>query len=147
MGGRPPPLSSPTRGEEAKVWRLLDANTNRAREGLRVVEDTARFVLDRPEASTALRGLRHKLDELVRAHYGTLLQNRDVETDSGRTRSATPHRGGVPALLASNFKRCEEALRVLEEYGRVVSPKAVSRVQSLRFQVYKWEKKLLQLQS
>ena len=129
---------------EKRIWRLLDANTNRAREGLRVVEDTARFVLDRPEASTALRGLRHKLDELVRAHYGTLLQHRDVETDSGRTNTATPHRGGVLALLATNFKRCEEALRVLEEYGRVLSPRAVRGVQSLRFQVYQWEKKLLQ---
>ncbi len=113
---------------EDKVWRLLDANANRAREGLRVVEDTARFVLERPDASDALRKLRH----------------RDVETDPGRENAAAPHKEGVPALLASNFKRCEEALRVLEEYGRVVAPKAVSRVQSLRFQVYQWEKNLLQ---
>jgi thiamine-phosphate pyrophosphorylase len=129
---------------EKRVWRLLDANANRAREGLRVVEDTARFVLERPDASNALRGLRHQLDEVVRAHYGTLLKYRDVAGDSGRENVSTPHRAGVPALLATNFKRCEEALRVMEEYGRVVSPRAVKTVQSLRFQVYQWEKKLCQ---
>ena len=49
---------------------------------------------------------------------------------------------GVPALLAANFKRCEEALRVLEEYGRVMSPKSVKGAQALRFKVYQWERKL-----
>src|SRR4051812_14784541 len=120
---------------DEKVWRLLDANTNRAREGLRVVEDTARFVLERADASDALRNMRHRLDELVREHYTTLLKSRDVETDPGRENVAVPHKEGVPAVLASNFKRCEEALRAMEEYGRVVAPKAVSRVQALRFQV------------
>ena len=133
--------------KDSKVWRLLDATANRAREGLRVVEDTARFVLDEPQASSELRQLRHRLDQLVRRHYGTLLQHRDVETDSGRGNIALRHRQGVPALLAANFKRCEEALRVLEEYGRVMSPATVQGLQKLRFNVYQWEKKLLQPRS
>ena len=130
-------------GQEAKVWRLLDANANRAREGLRVVEDTARFILDRPDASTALRQMRHKLDQLVRGHYPTLLQHRDTASDPGRENPSKPHSGGVLGLLAANFKRCEEAFRVLEEYGRVVSPRAVKGAQALRYEVYQWEKKLL----
>ncbi len=123
------------------MWRLLDANANRAREGLRVLEDTARFILNRPDASRALRALRHGLDSLVRLHYRTLLQGRDIANDFGRTNRASPH---VKAgdLLAANFKRCEEALRVLEEYGRLLSPDAVTTVQKIRFEVYQWEKKL-----
>jgi thiamine-phosphate pyrophosphorylase len=121
---------------------LLDANFNRAREGLRVIEDTGRFVLNSPKASQAFRWLRHQLDALARAHYGTLLSARDTETDSGRANAAKRYRGGVPELLAANFKRCEEALRVIEEYGRVLSPGAVKKAQALRFEVYKWEKKL-----
>jgi thiamine-phosphate pyrophosphorylase len=128
---------------DAKVWRLLDANANRAREGLRIIEDTARFVLDRPEAAKAIRTLRHGLDELVRGHYKSLLLARDVEHDSGRANPAKAYKGGVGALLAANFKRCEEALRVLEEYGRVMSPKAVKGAQTIRFKVYQWETKLL----
>src|SRR3954468_2130684 len=132
------------RATDMKIWRLLDANANRAREGLRVVEDTARFVLERQDASDALRGMRHRLDEVVRKHYAALLKNRDVENDPGRGNGTSPHRGGVPALLASNFKRCEEAFRVLEEYGRVMSPRSVKTVQALRYGIYQWEKKLLQ---
>src|SRR5712691_6980438 len=92
----------------SRVWRLLDANANRAREGLRIIEDTARFVLDKPEAAKAVRVLRHGLDELVRGHYKTLLLARDVTHDSGRTNAAKGYKGGVGALLAANFKRCEE---------------------------------------
>ena len=126
----------------AKVWRLLDANVNRAREGFRILEDTARFVLDKPVAAQAMRGMRHGLDELIRKHYKRLVSARDVDHDSGRSNPAKPYKGGIRTLLAANFKRCEEALRVLEEYGRVMSPKAVKGVQALRFKVYQWETKL-----
>lgn len=127
---------------DVKVWRLLDANANRAREGLRIIEDTARFVLDKPDAAAAMRSLRHGVDELVRKHYRQLLSARDVEHDSGRANAAKPYKGGVKALLAANFKRVEEALRVLEEYGRVLAPDAVKKAQVLRFKVYVWETKL-----
>lgn len=128
---------------DPRVWRLLDANANRAREGLRVIEDTARFVLSRPAASKALRDIRHRLDALLRSRYRLLVTHRDVAADSGRTRQAVPYAEGVQSVLAANFKRAEEALRVLEEYGRLVSPSAVAHVQTLRFGVYQWEKKLL----
>lgn len=128
---------------DKKVWRLLDANANRAREGLRILEDTARFVLENASAAAGLRKLRHTLDAQVRRHYKQLLSERNVATDSGRKNVATPHKTGVPGLLAANFKRCSEALRVLEEYGRVISPKAVAHFQKIRFEVYGWEKKLL----
>jgi thiamine-phosphate pyrophosphorylase len=127
---------------DVKVWRLLDANANRAREGLRIIEDTARFVLDDAAAARAFRSLRHGVDELVRRHYKELLSARDVAHDSGRINAAAPYKGGAKTLLAANFKRVEEALRVLEEYGRVLAPGAVKKAQALRFQVYSWEKHL-----
>jgi thiamine-phosphate pyrophosphorylase len=127
---------------DKNIWRLLDANVNRAREGLRIVEDTARFVLDHAAAARAFRGYRHDLDALVRMHYRQLLSARHVESDSGRKNPAKPYKNGVTDLLAANFKRCEEALRVIEEYGRILSPKAVAKAQGLRFEIYKWEKKM-----
>jgi thiamine-phosphate pyrophosphorylase len=132
------------KAEPKAVWRVLDANANRAREGLRVVEDTARFVMNRQDAAEDLRLLRHRLDSIVRHHYSKLLKNRDVEKDFGRKNGTSPHSKGIPAILASNFKRCEEALRVLEEYGRLVAPRAVRAVQAIRYGVYQWEKKLQQ---
>jgi thiamine-phosphate pyrophosphorylase len=135
-------LKTPRRPTPAAVWRLLDANVNRAREGLRVVEDTARFVLGDAPAAKAFRGMRHALDRLVRAHYRTLLAARRVESDSGRANVSAVYEAGIPALLAANLKRAEEALRVLEEYGRLLSPQIVPKVQALRFEVYAWEKRI-----
>src|ERR1700690_3776408 len=96
---RPSPQPSPRgRGRHSVtgegIWRLLDANANRAREGLRIIEDTARFVLDKPQAAKAFRVLRHGLDGLVRDHYKTLLSARDVAHDSGRANAAKPYKGG-----------------------------------------------------
>lgn len=165
----------------ALVWRVLDANANRAREGLRVVEDTARFVLNHPQAASAVRSLRHRLDGIVRNYYGEFLRHRDIERDVGRENPSLRYnclsgeskippsppfvkggsfrkcpplikgglRGdlgrptGFRTLLAANFKRCSEALRVLEEYGRVMSPQSVRNIQAVRYQVYQWEKRLL----
>src|SRR5258705_10100006 len=93
------------RVRQSKIWRLLDANANRAREGFRILEDTARFVLDKPEAAKALRAMRHELDELVRSHYKKLLSARDVNHDSGRSNAAKPYKGGLSALVSANFKR------------------------------------------
>src|SRR6185312_3135846 len=107
-------------GVDVRLWRVLDANVNRAREGLRIVEDTARFVLDEPGAARACRAMRHGLDALVRKHYKTLLAHRDVAQDSGRSNRSVPYRGGIDELLCANLKRCQEALRVLEEYGRIL---------------------------
>lgn len=129
-------------GNDAKVWRLLDANANRAREGLRILEDTARFVLENPNAAKSFRRLRHDVDSLVRMHYKKLLAARDVANDHGKTNSAVPYQAGLKELVAANFKRSEEALRVLEEYGRLLSPKAVKTAQKLRFETYKLEKML-----
>jgi len=128
--------------ENKAIFRLLDANFNRAREGLRIAEDTARFVMNRAPAAKALRSLRHRLDTLTRTHYPALLAARDIAQDSGKKNPAQPYTHGVSDLLTANFKRCEEALRVIEEYGRILSPKTVSEAQAIRFEVYRWEKRL-----
>jgi len=124
------------------IQRLLDANFNRAREGLRIVEDTARFVLNKADAAKAFRGLRHRLDALARVHYAELLAARNIEKDSGKKNPAQPYKNGVADLLAANCKRAEEALRVIEEFGRILSVETVSEAQAIRFEVYRWEKKL-----
>jgi len=128
------------------VWRLLDANANRAREGLRVIEDTARFILENAEAAKAFRTMRHSLDQLVRQHYHKLLEARNVQNDSGRANLAEPYKDGIHDLLVANIKRVEEALRVIEEYGRVLAPRAVRKAQSLRFEVYVWEFEIFRLE-
>jgi thiamine-phosphate pyrophosphorylase len=122
-----------------KVNRVLDANLNRAREGLRVLEDTARFVWNSPGLFRSLRDMRHELDRVTRAAYPRLVEARDSVRDRGRTAPETGRRDWA-GLVVSNFRRSQEALRVLEEYGKVISPGAATRFKKIRFELYSAEK-------
>jgi thiamine-phosphate pyrophosphorylase len=124
---------------DQRTLRVLDVNLNRAREGLRVLEDTARLVWDDARLFEELRSLRHALDKATRAAYPKLVAARDSESDPGRSlpeKKKRDRRG----LVAANFRRAEEALRVLEEYGKVLSPSAASRFKSFRYRLYSAEK-------
>lgn len=121
---------------------MIDANLNRAREGLRVVEDTARFVLGEDGAYKKARGLRHRLDKLTREIYPALLAKRDSRRDAGR-KIKEGKREDLGAVLAANFRRSQEAVRVLEEYSRLIAPGAGPALKEIRFAVYALEKKLV----
>ena len=102
---------------QIKYLRVIDANLNRAREGLRVIEDTARFVECNDTAFKELRKARHGLDKITRKIYPELLRQRDSRSDAGRV-IKEGKRKGMRSLLSANFRRVEESLRVLEEYGQ-----------------------------
>ncbi len=130
-------MSSTT--ERAGVLRVLDVNLNRAREGLRVLEDTARLVWEDKPLFEELRSLRHALDKITRAAYPKLVSARDSAGDPGRTVPEKKRRDWK-GLVAANFRRAEEALRVLEEYGKTFSPVSPARFKYLRYRLYVAEK-------
>ncbi len=124
------------------ILRLLDANLNRCREGLRVLEDTARFIFKDDGFFRSFRRERHKIDLLTRKLYPSLVQARNSLEDEGRTM----REGGRPnlhGLISANLRRCEESLRVLEEYGKLFSPRAGSEFKEVRFAVYQLEKEAM----
>jgi thiamine-phosphate pyrophosphorylase len=127
----------------APVLRVLDANLNRAREGLRVLEDTARFVWESSTLFRQLRGLRHALDRTTRAAYPRLVASRDSVRDMGRRMAETGARDRK-GLAAANFRRAQEAVRVLEEYGKVFSPGAAGRFKKIRFALYSAERRVVE---
>lgn len=120
----------------------MDANLNRAREGLRVLEDTARFVWNAPGLFARFRVARHALDRVTRRAYPALVASRDSTADLGRRMKETRRRSAA-GLVAANFRRVEEALRVLEEYGKVLSPRAAGGFKRIRFDMYTLEKEAL----
>jgi thiamine-phosphate pyrophosphorylase len=127
---------------DKKIFRLIDANANRCREGLRVIEDTARFIFEKETVYRDVRELRHLVDRLTRDLYPRLLRERDSASDAGR-RLAEGKRDDLGAVLAANFRRAEEALRVLEEYSRLIAPQAGPGFKEIRYKVYEAEKELL----
>jgi thiamine-phosphate pyrophosphorylase len=129
---------------DLKLYRVLDANANRAREGLRVVEEYLRLVCDDSSFSTRIKELRHAITEsVVSMQIGDKLINaRESDTDVGATDPKGPEgdRSDMLHIVTANLRRSQEALRVLEEYSKLVSTKACAQFKRLRFESYTLEK-------
>ncbi len=124
------------------VARLLDANLNRAREGLRVIEDTARFVWENEKLYKRVRAVRHELHHVTALSYKFLVAARDSGNDAGR-KMKEGSRISLAAVVGANIRRAEEAVRVLEEYSKVFSAKAGPALKKIRYQLYTLEKELV----
>ena len=130
--------------ELARIYRILDANSNRAREALRVAEEAVRFALERADLAEALKRLRHDLRAaLARLDAHRLLSARDTAGDIGTAIStdAERTRTGAADVGRAAFKRLTEALRAIEEYGKVVDPTMAAAVEQLRYRAYDLEKR------
>ena len=126
--------------------RKTDANLNRACEGLRVLEDAARFDLNREDLTAHCRRMRHELRSLFENRRLRLLDLRDSVSDVGVSVSQTARDDGRPnrlAVIAANAKRVQEALRVLEEAlkGEGLQAEA-KKAEALRFESYTLEKQV-----
>jgi thiamine-phosphate pyrophosphorylase len=131
---------------EKGILRLVDANANRAREGLRVAEDVARLLLNDEKAASELKRLRHRLTELCRsmAPDDSLLAERDSQGDLGRPAGFDSGEGpkDIRALVSRNMRRSEEACRVLEEVSCLVLDGLKGQFKELRYSLYDLEKAL-----
>lgn len=130
------------------VLRILDVNANRAREALRVMEETARFILDDADLTNAIKTLRHDLATIF-ASIPNLSANRNIEDDVGKTLTTKREgrRDSIADVVTSACKRLSEALRVIEEYGKILNiegaPTEFSRkIESTRYRGYELEKRL-----
>jgi thiamine-phosphate pyrophosphorylase len=125
--------------QETAVFRILDANTNRATEGLRVVEEYVRFSLDDSHLTGLAKQLRHDVTETVGSvPLAKRLAARETQYDVG-TRLSTDseiRRESMNDLLAANFQRVEQSLRCLEEYSKMVEPEIAARFETLRYRAY-----------
>ncbi|MCC7086071.1 MAG: thiamine phosphate synthase [Pirellulales bacterium] len=125
------------------VLRIVDAEANRAGEGLRVVEDYVRFVLDDRHLTEQVKQLRHDLEAALRPMaMADRLAARESLADVGAdisTRSESD-RTDAASVAAASFKRTQQALRALEEYTKLVDTTAARQVESLRYRFYTLER-------
>lgn len=124
------------------MFRLLDANLNRAREALRVLEDIARFGFNDRDSASELKSIRHSLAQVFQPLAEDLIANRDVNGDVQRSDRRRRIDRSLSGIVAANFKRAEEAIRSLEEGATVVRPALHAPLMSLRFKVYQLEKRM-----
>ncbi|NLY76313.1 MAG: thiamine phosphate synthase [Firmicutes bacterium] len=127
-----------------KLWRIVDAELNRIGEGLRILEDLARFYYENPNLTSELKQLRSKAAALANPFRSNLLKERDAERDPGRELSQKlrlDSRQDLSELLTANFKRIQEGLRSLEECLKILDYyETAKEYENLRFQAYSLEK-------
>ncbi|MFA5778661.1 MAG: thiamine-phosphate pyrophosphorylase [Elusimicrobiota bacterium] len=124
------------------ILRIIDANLNRSREGLRVIEDFSRFVMSDENLASVIKKQRHKIDKIARTVYPQLVSSRDSKNDVFR-RTKEPRKKNSFSVVVSNIKRAEESLRVLEEFSKIISASAGSKFKKIRFTVYDIEKEIV----
>lgn len=122
---------------ERNHLRLIDANLNRLREGIRVVEDIFRYIYDDKQTALKLKELRH-LSRLN--NYIELLETRDIKNDVLRSSiKSEQNREDLYSILIANFKRAQESARVLEEFTKLISIKDSENFKYIRYELYNLE--------
>ncbi len=120
------------------LFRVIDANLNRLKEGIRVIEDMARYSDNNKQLSRQLKDLRHMaiIDDIQ-----PLLQSRDAQNDVLRpTIASEMERSSIESIIIANYKRAQESSRVLEEIYKVVEPELSERFKHIRYELYTLEK-------
>lgn len=123
--------------------RIIDAAANRAGEGLRVVEDYLRFALDDRHLTSLAKQLRHDLAAtLARIPAADRHAARDTLGDIGTelATSGESSRADLPAVAAAGFQRLQQALRSLEEFSKLIDPRAAAAFEALRYRSYTLER-------
>src|SRR3989338_9892890 len=139
---------------QAQILRILDANFNRSREGLRVCEEILRFVLADKALTARIKKARHEVSDCLNRlsiPIGELIQARDVRSDVGKKVSHTEKiRRDAVGIFLANVERVKESLRVLEEASKLMDGRVsgqrpagfvAGRIKKIRFQIYAIEKK------
>ncbi|HLB27982.1 MAG TPA: hypothetical protein VJK47_02095 [Dehalococcoidales bacterium] len=134
--------------DSSKILRIIDANFNRISEGLRLLEEIARMLLDDAGLTQQLKSLRHGIIRGDISFQQKLLQSRDSAGDVGIDIEVAGEEKGkeLPIVLVANAKRVQESLRVLEELSKVpgVPPELESeKFKHARFKLYTIEQELM----
>ena len=132
---------------EGKIYRIIDANLNRAKEALRVCEDITRFILDDKKGTGQYKTIRHKLScifEFPAFKKKMVIKARDIEGDVGK--KSTPvefKRNNVKDIFYANSQRMKESIRVLEEFTKLIDRECAQEFKKIRYQVYALEKDIV----
>jgi thiamine-phosphate pyrophosphorylase len=131
---------------QQQILRIIDANINRISEGLRVLEDVARFVLEDVELCRRLKTIRHQLNSSVEEIGLHVIGTRDAVDDVGANFDVILDHRDLASIIRANAKRAQEGIRVLEELSKLPDLKALlssSLLKESRYKVYALEKILI----
>ncbi|MHC4424046.1 MAG: thiamine phosphate synthase [Planctomycetota bacterium] len=131
---------------ERAVYRIIDANFNRAREAIRVIEEFCRFALNSGAFTERAKQLRHELSAAIdKLDAGSLISSRDTLGDIGvdRTVENQLRRSDLKDCLTAACKRLPEALRAISEMTQTLNPSVAEKIENLRYTTYTLEKDIV----
>ena len=131
---------------QARILRTVDANINRVSEGLRVLEDVSRFILEDENSTRRLKSVRHQVNRLAGELGIHLLLSRDSEGDIGAANDLVKEHRDIYAIVRANAKRAQEGLRVLEELAKLPELKDIipaDEIKQSRYLIYTIEVSLI----
>jgi len=128
------------------IKRILDANINRAKEGLRVCEEITRFILEDKSLTSSLKKIRHNINSLQEESSfskNNLIEKRSALTDIGKNIYMRElKRNGIEDIFFANMQRVKESLRVLEEFSKLKNRTVALEFKDMRYQIYNIEKNI-----
>lgn len=131
-------MAATTEHQSPDIFRVIDANLNRLKEGVRVIEDIARYLQNDKSLALKLKNLRHKSKI---QDFSDLLASRDSVNDVLRpTVPDEMKRDSIQSILVANYKRAQESSRVLEELYKIVDPTLSENFKFIRYELYVLEK-------
>ena len=128
---------------KTRLFRAIDANINRCREGIRTVEDIFRFIYQDDFLRKKLRHIRHQLDEVGKQNKlkRNLLYARNVNSDRGKKFDMLEmKRKDLTDVIYVNFQRAKEASRVMEELFKIIDLDIARISKKIRYDLYRTEK-------
>jgi thiamine-phosphate pyrophosphorylase len=131
---------------QARILRTVDANINRVSEGLRVLEDISRFIVEDVDTTRQLKSIRHQVNQLASDLGIHLLLSRDSEGDIGAGSDLVKEHSDLYSIVRANAKRAQEGLRVLEELTKLPDFKGAipaDQIRQSRYLVYTIEAGLI----
>lgn len=125
-----------------RILRIVDANFNRLKEALRVVEDIFRFIYEDDKLRKKTRELRHALDVLVAEKiFNEAILERNSISDLGKKVDVLEfNKKDLSDILFANLQRAKESSRVLEEILKITFSAKVSVLKKVRYDIYDLEK-------
>ena len=126
------------------IYRILDANLNRAAEGMRVCEEVVRFILNDAKFTAQFKSIRHQLiDSAGALKRRRFIEKRNSQLDVGRKiLSGELKRENWQDIFFANMQRVKESVRVLEEFYKLIDKNAAVKLKNIRYRSYEIEKKV-----
>jgi len=121
---------------------------NRALEGIRVLEETARMLFNDCDLTKKIKDIRHSLVQIIKEERDLdrlMLLSRGSEWDILRDSETFSEKTRVDmiSIIKANASRAREAARAMEEYVKLSFPRLSGKFKNVRFNLYDVEKDLV----